>query len=104
MACKAGSWEYLPKKGSNNDGVQVDLLFDRKDGVVTLCEIKYSEKRFVIDKAYAKKLMQKCDIFQQRFKKTKQIFLALITTMGLKPSIWSKEIVHQEVSLKDLFS
>ena len=104
IACKAGSWEYLPKKGSVKDGVQVDLLFDRKDGVVTLCEIKYSEKPFVIDKAYGKKLMQKCDIFQQRFKKTKQIFLALITTMGLKPSIWSEEIVHQEVDLKDLFS
>lgn len=99
----AGSWQSIPKKGSKEEGVQIDLLFDRQDGAVTICEIKYSEKPFVIDKPYAKKLMQKCDLFEQSFKTNKQIFIALITTMGLKPSLWSKELVHQEVTLKDLF-
>ncbi|HSX12490.1 MAG TPA: hypothetical protein VLF61_03280, partial [Rhabdochlamydiaceae bacterium] len=103
VTCKTGSWQYFPKKGSNEDGVQIDLIFDRQDGAITLCEIKYSEKPFVIDKTYAKKLIQKIDIFESRSKTTKQIMLALITTMGLKSSVWSKEIVHKEVTLKNLF-
>lgn len=103
VVCKMGSWQHLPKKGSEEEGVQIDLIFDRQDGVITLCEIKYSEKSFVIDKAYAKKLIQKMDTFELRFKTTKQVFLAFITTMGLKSSVWSKELVHKEVTLKDLF-
>lgn len=103
VACKAGNWQYIPKKGSEEEGAQIDLLFDRQDDAVTLCEIKYSENPFVIDKAYAKKLMQKSDIFEKRMKTAKQIFLALITTSGLKPSIWSDELVHQQATLKDLF-
>jgi AAA+ ATPase superfamily predicted ATPase len=103
IACKIGNWELRAKKGSDEEGVQIDLLFDRSDGVITICEIKYSENLFSIDKAYAKKLMQKCDTFEKHFGKGKQIFLAFITTMGLAPSIWSNELVQQEVTLADLF-
>jgi hypothetical protein len=104
VSCKIGSWQYIPKKGSKEDGVQIDLLFDRQDGTITLCEIKYNEKPFLIDKTYAKKLLQKINLFELHFKTTKQVILALITTMGLKDSLWSKEIVQKEVTLKDLFS
>jgi AAA+ ATPase superfamily predicted ATPase len=104
VTCKTGSWQFSPQKGSKEEGVQIDLLFDRQDGAVTICEIKYSEKPFVIDKTYAKKLMLKMDTFELRFKTTKQIILALVTTMGLKSSVWSKEIVDKEVILKDLFA
>jgi uncharacterized protein len=103
VTCKIGSWQYIPQKGSKEDGVQIDLLFDRQDGAITLCEIKYSENPFLIDKSYAKKLMQKMDLFEHHFKTSKQIILALITTVGLKRSIWSKEVVQKEVTLKDLF-
>ncbi len=84
--------------------MQIDLLFDRQDGVIILCEIKYNEKPFLIDKAYARKLLQKMDLFELHFKTNKQIILAFITTMGLKDSLWSKEIVQKKVTLKDLFS
>ena len=104
VSCKIGSWQYIPKRGSKEDGVQVDLLFDRQDGAITFCEIKYNEKPFLIDKTYARKLLQKMDLFEHHFKTTKQLILALITTMGLKKSLWSKEIVQKEVTLKDLFS
>lgn len=103
IACKIGSWQYKPKKGSDEDGVQIDLLFDREDGVITLCEIKYSEQPFAIDKAYAKKLMSKSDVFERRMKTTKQLFIAFITASGLKPSIWSEELVQQQVTIKDFF-
>jgi AAA+ ATPase superfamily predicted ATPase len=103
IPCKIGSWQHVPKKYSKEEGTQIDLLFDRQDGAITICEIKFSEKPFLIDKTYAKKLLQKIDVFESRFKTRKQIFLAMITTLGLKKSVWSKEIVHKELTLKDLF-
>lgn len=105
VACKLGNWQFQPKKGAiDREGAQIDLLFDRQDGVITLCEIKYSEKPFIIDKDYAKKLMQKIAIFETHSKTSKQIFLAFITTMGLKPSIWPEELVQKQVTLEELFS
>lgn len=104
IGCKIGSWRYLPKKGADEEGVQIDLLFDREDGCITLSEIKYSENPFVIEKAYAKILMRKLDVFEKRQKTSKQIFLVLITSSGLKPSLWANELVQQQVTLEDLFA
>ena len=53
----ATSWRYIPRKKSLDNGAQIDLLFDRMDGAVTICEIKYSAKPFVINKQYAKNLV-----------------------------------------------
>lgn len=103
IPCEVGNWRYIPKKGSKEKGAQIDLLFDRQDNAVTLCEIKHSSKKYIIDKAYAKDLHSKIDVFQERTKTTKQLFLALITTIGIKKGIWSKELVTNEVTLKDLF-
>ncbi len=103
ISCQTGSWRYIPRNGKLANGAQVDLLFDREDGIITLCEIKYSELQFRIDKTYGKKLLEKWEIFEEHFSTNKQIFLALITTIGLKKSSWSEELVDQVVVGKDLF-
>lgn len=103
IGCRAGRWAYRPKKGASEQGVQIDLLFDRVDGIVTVCEIKYSEHPFIIDKDYGKRLMKKLEVFQEQTKSIKQILLAMITTMGVKSNLWSEELVQNEVTLKDLF-
>jgi uncharacterized protein len=46
IAFKAGSWRYVPPKKTTEIGAQINLLFDRDDGVITLCEIKYSDQQF----------------------------------------------------------
>lgn len=84
-------------------GAQIDLLFDREDGIITLCEIKYSENMFSVDKDYAKVLKNKIEIFSAHFKTHKQIFMALVTTVGLKSSIWSEDLIQSTVTLDDLF-
>lgn len=104
-----GSWRLIPPKKSKDKGAQIDLLFDRDDDVITLCEIKYSDNSFVIDKAYAKSLDQKIDVFEHNFpsksKPTrKQIYLAMISTFGVKKNMYSEDLVHNEVVLEDLFA
>lgn len=109
IAYIAGSWRFIPPKNSKEKGTQIDLLFDRDDDVITLCEIKYSDKQFVIDKPYSKILDQKMDVFESHFPNkrkptSKQIYLAMITTYGVKKNMYSDDLVHNEIVLDDLFT
>lgn len=103
IACEVGSWRYVPKKGSKEAGTQIDLLFDREDGVIMLFEIKYSEHLFAVDKEYAKSLKSKLEVFEKHFPSYKQYSIDLITTIGLKPSVWSEDLIQSVVTLQDLF-
>ena len=102
ISCEMGSWRYVPKKGKKEEGAQIDLLLDREDGIVTICEIKYADKPFVIDKAYAKQLATKIEVFETHFQTKKQIHLAMITISGIKHTIWSDELINNELKIDDL--
>jgi predicted AAA+ superfamily ATPase len=104
IPCETGSWRFIPPKKSTAQGVQIDLLFDREDNAVNLCEIKYSSDVFKIDKPYAKNLAHKIDVFEQHFKTKKQIFLTLITPFGTQKSIWSEDLVTNEVTIDSFFA
>lgn len=97
------TWQYFPAKGAEENGAQIDLLFDRRDDAITVCEIKHSMSPFKIDKSYANKLRQKIDVFLKRTKTSKQIFIAMVLASGLKASIYSEELVDRIVVLDDLF-
>lgn len=99
----ASTWRYQAKPNSSESGAQIDLLFDRSDKVITLCEIKFSENPFAINKDYAKKIMNKCDVFMRRTKTQKQVFMTLITASGLKENLYSEDLVDGVVVLDDLF-
>ena len=98
------TWRYIPKKESNENGAQIDLLFDRDDDAVSLCEIKYTDAPFKIDKPYAQKLLNKIAVFKKKTKTTKQIFLSVISANGIQPSMYSEELVTGVVVLDDLFN
>ncbi|MBS0655894.1 MAG: AAA family ATPase, partial [Verrucomicrobia bacterium] len=104
VSCEVGSWRYIPKKGSHEQGAQIDLLFDREDGAITLFEIRYSEHQLVVDKECAKSLKNKLEIFEKHTHAHKQIFIAMITTVGFKPTIWAEDLVQSVVLLNDLLT
>lgn len=97
-----GNWRYAPRN-ANLSGAQIDLLFDRDDDAITICEIKYNEQPFVIDKEYAKKILNKVETYKKQTGTQKQIFIVMITANGLKPTMYSEEIISMVVSLEDLF-
>jgi len=97
------TWRHVSAKGSNDQGAQIDLLFDRDDDSITICEIKYTDKPFAIDKQYAEKLKQKIDVFKKITGTKKQIFLAMISANGIKKTMYSEEMVDGIVTLDDLF-
>ena len=79
-----------------------DLLIDRRDRVINICEIKYSSEEFVIDKTYDQDLRSKISAFRIETETRKSIQLIMITTFGLKNNMYSG-IVQNQVTLDDLF-
>jgi len=87
-----------------NDQAQIDLLIDRDDNVINLCEIKFYNAPFTIDKAYAQKLRIKQSALQSLpGAKRKNIFLTMVTTFGSIKNQYYQELVQNEVVLEDLF-
>lgn len=98
------SWRYVPKQHSKERGAQIDLLFDRQDNSITICEIKYNEQPFVIGKTYIDVLQQKMNIFKQQTGTKKQLFMALIAANGMRNNYYSDEVISKVVTLSDLFT
>lgn len=103
MAAEVGTWRYVPPKGAGGSGAQIDLLFDRSDDTITLCECKYSADRYTITKGYARELKEKVAVFEARTKTKKQVQLCLITPHGMKQNTWSEDLIDQVVTSDDLF-
>jgi len=81
---------------------QIDLVIDRKDGIINLCEIKFSQTQFVIDKGYEENLRYKIASFKAETKTRKAVHLLMITTFGLQKNKYFS-IAQREVILDDLF-
>ena len=85
-----------------HDGAQIDMLIDRRDRIIDVCEMKFSEKPFSIDKAYDMALRNKMGIFKTVTKTTKAVQLIMITTFGVAQNMYSN-IMQAEVTADDLF-
>ena len=85
-------------------GAQIDLLIDRNDQVINLCEIKFCNTTYGITKPYAKQLRNKIAVFSQISKTKKQIFLTMITTFGIMENKYSQELTDQNLTMDVLFT
>lgn len=95
------AWRYAPKKGET--GAQVDLLLNRGDKSINLCEMKFASNDFVIDKKYASELERKKDVFIKQTGTRKNVFVTMVTTYGVKENEYSKKLVDVEVTMENLF-
>ena len=84
-------------------GAQVDLVIDRNDAVINLCEIKFSSGLVQIDKRSDASMRNKRAAFISTTHTHKAVQTTMITTFGLKRNNYSAEIVS-EVVLDDLFA
>lgn len=81
---------------------QVDMVIDRNDGVVNLCEMKFYKSKFVIDADYENNLLNKKFSFAQVTKTQKTIFLTMLTTAGVVENKFTYEI-QNFLTMNDLF-
>ena len=97
------SSSFLFKGNDELPGIQIDLLIDRNDQVINLCEMKFYTSTFNITKSYAEKLRDKVSIFDEVSQTKKQIFLTMITTFGVRDNKYSQELIDNNLTIDILF-
>lgn len=94
-------WRHVPGKGQA--GAQIDLLLDRKDHCINVCEMKFSTNAFTISKSYAEELDQKITVFKDKEKPKKTVFLTFITTYGVAKNKYSEGRIQGDLTMDSLF-
>jgi len=96
------SWVYRPVNESDQ-GAQVDLLIDRRDNVINMCEMKFADAPFVINKSYAAELRTKIDTFRRVTGTRKTVMLTMVSPFGLSPNEYQRELVTNDIQANVLF-
>ncbi len=91
-------WRHAPEAGA-----QIDLLIDRQDMCINVCEIKFSTTPFEISKSYAGELENKLNIFREKSRTRKTLFLTMVTTHGVKNVTNYPGLVQNEVTMTAFF-
>lgn len=97
-------YSWRTPTAENTPGAQIDLLIDRSDKVINLCEIKYSDGPYSIEKKYMDNLRNKVALFRQVTKTRKGIALTMITTYGLMKNVYAMNNIHSQITAEDLFA
>lgn len=83
-------------------GMQIDLIINRSDRVVNLCEMKFVNMEFEVKNDYEKKLRERLQWMIDHISKRHNVQMTLITTYGLKYGLHSG-IFQRTVILDSLF-
>lgn len=87
---------------ASNKGAQVDMVIDRADGIVDLCEMKYTRSSFVVEADYYEALQNKREMFAQTTKTDKALHLVAVSMKSVEQNMYS-DIFQNIVTLDDLF-
>jgi AAA+ ATPase superfamily predicted ATPase len=90
------------RSDSSLPAAQIDLVIDRKDGIIDLCEMKYTNTEFAITERYEENLRNKIAAFRTETKTRKAVHLLMLTTFGVQKNKYFG-IVQKEIVLGDLF-
>ena len=98
MASDVCSWSYRSKEQS----AQIDLIIDRGDKAIDLCEMKYSDHEYELKKDYVEWLRERRDLFREVTGTNKTLRLTMIASSGIKHNMYSSAL-QARLSLEDLF-
>lgn len=101
IASSTASFIAAPKDGF--PGAQIDLLIDRSDQCINICEIKFSTSEYEVTKKDTENLLNKKSVFQYHTKTKKHLFITLIAPMGAVANSHKINYVDQVVTMDDLF-
>lgn len=96
------SWRTEADEDKGIDKTQIDLLIDRNDGVINLCEMKFSAQEYAITEDEEMKLRRRRGNFIEATKTKKAVHITLVTPYGLKKNSHSA-IAQNIVTLQSLF-
>ncbi len=97
----AYAWRHVAVS-PDDEGAQIDLLIDRNDGIVNLCEMKFCADEYAITAEDAMSIQRKKAVFKRETATRKAIHVTYVTAFGLKRNAYAND-VQSEVTLGDLF-
>ncbi|MFM8454833.1 MAG: AAA family ATPase [Gammaproteobacteria bacterium] len=103
VARSSTAWSYVSNKKEGQAGAQIDLVIDRLDNCINLCEIKYYNSVFQLTKNYAENLRYKKSCFQEQTKTKKSLFTTLITSYGAEKNQHYLASVDNQLTMDVLF-
>ena len=101
ISSSVASFIAAPKDGL--PGAQIDLLIDRNDQSINLCEVKFSTSAYEVTKQDTENFTNKKSVFRYHTKTNKHLFLTLITTFGAVNNSNKINHVDQVLTQDDLF-
>lgn len=99
------SWSskaFADSDGTQWKGTQIDLLIDRHDETINICEMKFSVAPYTIDADYDERLRSRTEAFRRLTGTRKALHRTMITTYGIVKNKYSGN-VNQIVTINDLF-
>lgn len=102
VATEVSAWFDKADRQKETKGSQIDLIIERADRIIHLCEMKFSQGEYRITADYEKKLRDRMELFREKIHSKKSLVHTFVTTFGVANGAHSG-IVHIEVLLKDLF-
>lgn len=99
---KSSISSWAVKGDNDNSGTQIDLLIERADNVVNLCEIKFYADKYTISKDEEQKLRNRIASLQETLSPKQTVHLTLITTYGIAHNMHSG-IVQKSITIDSLF-
>ena len=102
ISTSASSWRYIPVKDEEGKKAQIDLVIERGDRMINLCEMKFSLGPFTIKKSYADDVRRRAQLFKEKEKTSYGLNNTFVTTFGVADGV-NKDIVDAEITAEDLF-
>lgn len=93
---------YSWRSNENKPGAQIDLLIDRDDDVIDLCEMKYTKEPWAMTEEDSNDIARKESVFRKETRTPKSVFTVLVSANGVNRNAFSDDI-QNVVVLDDLF-
>jgi AAA+ ATPase superfamily predicted ATPase len=103
IGTSVSTWRSKPNKEENLPGFQIDMIIERADRIIHLCEMKFSTDMYAISAEYEMKLRERTSLFREATKNKMTLVNTFVTTYGVVNGK-HKSIVHSEVTMDDLFN
>ena len=96
------TYEYSWRSERRKDGAQIDLVIDRKDNVINLCEMKFTQEPYDMNQDAERELIHKREVFREETGLQKALFLTLVSAQGTRNQC-QPECIQNLITGDDLF-
>ncbi|MBR1726840.1 MAG: ATP-binding protein [Muribaculaceae bacterium] len=100
---ESAAWRFVPRKGDERKGAQIDLVIKRVDKIVHLVEMKFATNTYSISKDYAARLLERKELFSEVSGIGRGAVITMITPKGLTAGKYTS-LIHSQLTAKHLFA